>query len=121
MTGNPILVLTNAGRGETPPCPAACFKRGDVVRVRNRRYLAHFPREAIVAVAVPPGFPPEYALADLLGEVRPLMITAPSRAIKYILVVEGDRTPYLVRERDLLPSGKPPVEIGVIAREAAPA
>jgi hypothetical protein len=114
---NPVLLVTNAGRGETPPCAAAVYKRGDVVKVRRTKALAGFPAEAIVAVAVPPGFPAEYALADLVGEARPLMITRPKRWVSYILVKKGDRTPYLVRERDVTPSGKPPVEIGTIKRE----
>jgi hypothetical protein len=42
-------------RGETPPCAEAKFKRGDVVKVRNTKALANFPREAVVAVAIPPG------------------------------------------------------------------
>ena len=117
---NPILVVRDLGRGETPAVPAAQFKRGDVVKVRNRRSLAHFPREAVVAVAIPIGFPGEHALADLLGEPRPLMSTAPARVITYILVKEGDPKPYMAREGDLLPSGKEPVEIGSIARAPDP-
>jgi len=116
---NPILLVTDAGRGETPACPDAVFNRGDVVRVRRRKALAHFPREAVVAVAVPPGFPAEYALADLLGEARPLIIGRPRRVVTYILVNEGDRTPYLVAEIDLYASGKPRIEIGSIKREPA--
>lgn len=104
-------------RGETPPCPAAKFKRGDVVIVRSLRALEHFPREAIVAVAIPPGFSPDHALADLVGEPRPLLAQVGSRVITYILVRENDTKPYLVRERDLLPSGKEPVEIGTCRRE----
>jgi hypothetical protein len=117
MGGNPILLVTNAGRGETPPCEGAIFKRGDVVTLRRRRRLSHLPSEAVVAVAIPPHFPPEYALADLLGEPRPLMITRGLRCISYILVNDGDPKPYHLRERDLLPTGKPPVEIGSIQRE----
>jgi hypothetical protein len=104
-------------RGETPPCPCAKFKRGDIVRVRNTKALAHFPREAVVAVAIPPGFSPDYALADLVGEPRPLMCQVGSRAVTYILVREGDPKPYLARESGLLPSGKDPVEIGAARRE----
>lgn len=114
----PILLIHNAGFGETPPCDDARFKRGDVVRVRNTKALAHFPREAVVAVAIPPGFPADYALADLMKEPRPLMISKEMRCISYILVNEGDDKPYHARERDLLPSDKPPVEIGLIERQA---
>jgi hypothetical protein len=104
-------------RGETPPCPEAKFKRGDVVKVRNTKALQHFPREAVVAVAIPPGFSPDHALADLVGEPRPLMAQVGSRIVTYILVREGDPKPYHARERDLLPSGKEPVEIGQARRE----
>ena len=103
-------------RGETPPCSAAKFKRGDVVKVRATKALVHFPREAVIAVAIPMGFSPDHALADLVGEPRPLMAQVGSRSITYILVRESDPKPYLVRERDLLPSGKPPVEIGTVSR-----
>jgi hypothetical protein len=104
--------------GETPRCPEAKFKRGDVVKVRNTKALANFPREAVIAVAIPAGFSPDHALADLLGEPRPFMARRGSRSITFILVRENDPKPYLARERDLLPSGKPPVEIGTIKRDA---
>ncbi len=104
-------------RGETPACPDAKFKRGDVVKVRNIKALASFSREAVVAVAIPPGFSPDHALADLVGEPRPLLAQVGARAITYILIRENDRKPYLVRERDLLPSGKPSIEIGTCRRE----
>lgn len=117
---NPVLMVNNAGRGETPPCPAAKFKRGDVVKVRRRRHLLNFPEELSVLVAVPPGFPGNYALADLLGEPRPLMIAAPRRAITYILAREGDGKPYCIREADLVATGRS-VEIGEIRREGAAA
>ena len=103
-------------RGETPACPAAKFKRGDVVKVRNTKALTHFPREAVIAVAIPPGFSPDHALADLVGEPRPLMAQVGARSVTYVLVRESDPKPYLARERDLLPSGKPPVEIGTVSR-----
>lgn len=115
------IIVRDAGYGTTPDCPDAKFRRGDVVKLRNRKEVASFPREAIVAVAVPPGFPAAYALADLLGEPRPLMIRKPRRDISYILVNEGDSTPYIAPERYLLPSGKPPVEIGSVSRQADPA
>lgn len=114
---NPILLVENAGRGETPPCEDAVFKPGDVVRVRDRKALAKIPRELVVFVAVPPGFPAEHALADLLDEPRPLMITKPFACISYILGREGDKRPYHLLESDLLPTDKPPVQIGTIRRE----
>lgn len=102
-------------RGETPPCPEARFKRGDVVKVRRNKRVGHFPPELVVLVAVPPGFSPDDALADLVGKPRPLMKQVGSRTITYILCREADQTPYLCRENDLLPSGKSPVEIGTVS------
>lgn len=70
---HPILMVMNAGRGETPACEAAIFKPGAVVKVRNTKALKNFPREAVVLVAIPPGFSPDWALADLVGEPRPAL------------------------------------------------
>lgn len=111
--GGQIQTITGP-RGETPACPAATFSRGAVVKIRNTKALKHFPREAIVAVAIPPGFSPDHAFADLVGQPRPLMAVVGSRHIKYILVRDDYPKAYLVRESDLLPSGKPPVEIGTV-------
>lgn len=102
-------------RGTTPPCPSAKFKRGDVVKVRRNKAVGHFPAELVVLVAIPPGFSPDDALADLLGKPRPFMKQAGSRRITYILCREGDQTPYSCGERDLLPSGKVPVEVGTVS------
>lgn len=117
---NPILFIKDAGHGETPPCPDAIFKRGDVVKVRNSKALAHFPREAIVLVAIPPAFSPDWALADLLGEARPAMASVGRSVVTYVLCKEGDPKPYLALEKDLTPTGKT-VEIGSIKREGAAA
>lgn len=103
--------------GETPPCPEARFKRGDIVKVRHNKAVGHFPPELIVMVAIPPGFSPDDALADLVGRPRPLMKQVGARSIKYLLWREGDKTPYCCGERDLLPSGKEPVEIGSVSAE----
>lgn len=116
---NPVLIIKDAGRGETPLCEGAVYNPGEVVKVRRTKALRHFPEELVVLKAVPPGFPADYALADLVGEPRPLMITAPKRCITYILCRDGDTTPYVAREKDLLPSGKPPFEIGTVRREGA--
>ena len=105
-------------RGETPPCPRAKFKRGDVVRIRRNRTVGHFPPELVVLIAVPPGFSPDDALADLVGNPRPLMKQVGRRKITYILCREGDTAAYLCAEADMLPSGKEPREIGAI--HAAP-
>ena len=112
--GGQIHRITGA-RGENPPCPEARFKRGDVVKVRRNRAVGHFPPELIVLVAIPPGFSPDDAMADLVGKPRPLMKQVGSRKIKYILCCEGDPTAYHCGERDLLPSGKEPVEVGTVS------
>lgn len=117
LIGNGQIQRLSGQRGETPTCPNARYKRGDVVKVRNTKALSNFPREAVVAVAIPPRFSPDHALADLVGEPRPLMHQVGSRVITYILVRESDPKPYLARERDLLPSGKEPVEIGTCRRQ----
>ena len=117
LSGGGKIMRMKGQRGETPSCSDAKFKRGDVVKVRNTKALQRFPREAIVAVAIPPGFSPDHALADLVGEPRPLLAQVGARRVTYILVREGDPKPYLARERDLLPSGKEPVEIETVTRE----
>lgn len=103
-------------RGETPPCPEAKFKRGDVVMVRRNQAVGHFPAEMIVLVAIPPGFSPDDAMADLLGEPRPLMKQVGSRSITYIVYGEDGGIHGHLAERYLLPSGKEPREIGTISR-----
>ncbi|MEI9804136.1 MAG: hypothetical protein WDN48_06270 [Pseudolabrys sp.] len=67
-------------------------------------------------VAIPPGFSPDDAMADLVGEPRPLMKQVGRRVVSYILSREGDPTAYTCRERDITPSGKEPVEIGTVSR-----
>lgn len=116
--GGHILRLAGE-RGETPPCPNARFKRGDVVKVRRNRAVGHFPAELIVLVAIPPGFSPDDAMADLLGKQRPLMKQLGRRDISYILCRESDPKAYVCRERDLLSSGKEPVEIGTVSEATA--
>lgn len=113
---NPPLIMLNRGRGETPPCPEAKFKRGDVVKVRRNKAVGHFPAELVVLVAVPPGFSPDDALADALGEPRQVMTQVGRRGISYILCQGGDPKPYHCGEKDLLSSGKEPIEIGTVAR-----
>lgn len=120
ISGNPPLFILNRGHGETPPCPEAAFKRGDLVKVRRNRAVGHFPLELVVLVAVPPGFSPDDALADLMGEPRPVMTQVGRRGVSYILCREGDTKPYHCRERDLLPTGKPPVDIGTVRRIPLP-
>jgi hypothetical protein len=115
-----VLLVTNAGHGSTPPWLSARFSKGDVVSVSRGEATGHFPPEMIVIGIVPPWFPVEYALADLLMEPRPLMITKEKRVGQYILIEnESSRSPFVCPERYLKPSGKPSIEIGTIKREEA--
>ena len=118
LIGNGKVFWLQGQRGETPPCPEAKFAKGDKVHVRKTKAVAHFPREAIVFGIVPSGFPTNWALADLLGEPRSLMEEHPvgKKVVRYIIGNEGDTTPYLAREGDLIATGEK-VEIGSIRRE----
>ncbi len=116
LIGNGRMHRLAGQRGETPACPSAQFKRGEIVKVRRNRSVGHFPAELIVLVAVPLGFSADDALADLVGEPRQLMKRVGVKAISYILCQEGSDKVYTCRERDLMPSGKQPVEIGTISR-----
>jgi hypothetical protein len=120
LIGSGQIHRITGARGETPSCPEVRFKRGDVVKVRRNRAVGHFPPELIVLVAVPPGFSPDDAMADLVGEPRPLMKEVGRRAVTYILCQEDSPKVYLCRERDLLSSGKEPVEIGTVSRSPCP-
>lgn len=123
LLGHAILMPTDAGRGETPPCPDAKFKPGNIVEVSRRKALADWPGEMVVLKAIPPGFPADYALADLVGEPRPLMIQAPRRCITYVCC-EPDKepaSPYVVKERDLRASDKQGFEIGTVSRQTGEA
>lgn len=55
-------------RGETPPCPQAKFKPGDIVKIRRNQAVGYFPSELVVLVAIPPGFSCDDAMADLVGK-----------------------------------------------------
>lgn len=117
LIGGGQIHTIHGKRGETPPCPEAEFKRGDVVKVSRRRGFEHIPAELIVLVAIPRDFSPDFALADLLSKPRPLMHQVGSRSISYILCRDGDLTPYHLKERDLRPSGKESVEVGTVSEQ----
>lgn len=110
--GNPILIVTSAGTGATPDCPEAKFSPGDMVAIRRRRHLCHLPEQGAIVVVVPPGFPPEWAMADARGAVRPLMTTVPSRCITYVVAFDGDPVPHLLREADIKATKLPKVTVG---------
>jgi len=122
MEGEGVFLLGPNGRmtriegerGKTPSCPNAKFVAGDVVKVRRGKHFADIPAELVVLVAIPPHFSPDWALADLVGKPRPLMVQVGARSITYILARDSDPKPYLLREAHLRPSGKDRVEIGEI-------
>lgn len=116
LIGHGQVHVITAGHGETPPCPTAQFRRGDIVKVRRNKRVGHFPAELIVLVAMPPQFSPDDALADMFGEARSLMKRVGKRVITYLLCQEGHPDVYWCRETDVLPSGKEPIEIGTISR-----
>ena len=68
--GNPILMVTNAGRGETPVPKDAILKPGD--KIGLHRDGAHVERT--VTAVVPAGDCIDYAIADQSGLPRPLMV-----------------------------------------------
>lgn len=103
--------------GETPKCPEAKFKVGDVVRVRRLKFLRHLPDIAAVAAVVPPNYSPDWAMADLRGTPRPLLYAVGSRQIQYIVGFDQNPKPYLMKEKYLLPSDEPPVEIKIQKEE----
>jgi hypothetical protein len=113
----PVLMVTNAGLGETPPCPEAKFHRGDVVVVTGPHSSIDWPCAVTVLQAIPPGFAPEYAIADMLGEARPLMISKPSHSVTYIVYCDSGKWG-VIPEKRLRETGLPPVEIGDISRGA---
>ena len=97
------MTKIEGARGETPPCPDARFQRGDVVTVSRGRACAHMPSQLVVLVAIPPGFSPDDARADLLGKPRPMMKRVGVRAITYLLVADAESgDTFLLREKHLL-------------------
>lgn len=77
----PVLVIKNAGYGETSTPDNAKFKIGDAASARHNE--GHWEDCAIIAV-VPPRYPPEWALHDALKQPRPLMVSQnKKRSITY--------------------------------------
>jgi hypothetical protein len=94
--GNPILLMINAGFGETPLPADALVKPGDELNVHNSNDDSQRPAK-IVAV-VPVGTPLEYAIADqaLPPQPRPLMCTKPRhRETLYVIEMDGGQVTVL--------------------------
>jgi hypothetical protein len=101
-------------RGTTPSHLAAKFKVNETALIRKRKHLGELRgRLCAIAAVIPPGFSPDWALADLRGAPRPLMCQVGARDVTYLVGFENDRRPWLIHERDLLPSGEPPANIVV--------
>lgn len=85
---HPVLLVTNAGYGETPLPADALLKPGDTLNVISQSSGSETAAK-IVAV-VPVGVPFEYAIADQNGLPRPLMIEDNRfRSTMYVLDIEG--------------------------------
>lgn len=119
---NPTILVMNAGRGETPPCPQAKFRPGNMVRTRKLKWLREAAgRTGSIAAVVPPGFPPEYAIADAAGRARPLMISQERSFVQYIVAFAGDGRPWLIREKALLPTDLPDAPVAWSAQSTGDA
>ena len=100
-------------RGTTPECPEAKFSVRQVVRVRRLKHLRHLPVLGAIVAVVPPGFSPDHALDDLHRKPRRLLYQVPVQHVTYIVALEGDRVPHLLREAYLLPTNEPPADIHI--------
>ena len=110
---NPILMVLDAGLGTTPACPDARYSKGQVIKRRAVRWLKDRPILASIAAVVPPGFPPEYAMADAFGQPRPLMVTASKRSVHYVVAFDGDPRPALLAEKDIKCATGDVMEVGM--------
>jgi hypothetical protein len=100
--------------GETPPCPSAKFNVNDVLRVRRRKHLGDLQGKlCAVAAVVPPGYSPDWAMADLRQTPRPLMAQVGARCVTYIVGFEDNPKPYLFPERYLTATSEPAAEIRI--------
>ena len=76
MKRNPILVVKNAGFGETPVPDNALLKPGQTIEAIDENTLEK--KTGVVLAVVPVGTPIEYAMADQADpkQPRPLMLAA---------------------------------------------
>lgn len=86
----PMLVVKNAGYGETPVPDEALLQPGQEMVINDENDDTAEP--ATVIAVVPPGVPIEYAIADQNGEPRPLQISKfEADEIVYVLDYRGER------------------------------
>lgn len=93
MNGNPILLVTNAGRGSTPVPNDALYALGEKVSINTAEgWLA-----GTVTAVVPPGVSPEIAFADHTEQDRPLMCTVNrKRTTTYIVTIDPQQPSYWI-------------------------
>ena len=120
IMGNPLLLVLDAGHGTTPACPEARYSKGQVIKRRAVKWLKDRPVLASIAAVVPPGFPPEHALADAFGQPRPLMVTAPKRSVYYVVAFDGDLRPALLAEKDIKCATGDVMKVGMTNDVGAP-
>lgn len=88
MAKNPILLVRNAGHGETPIPADALLKLGDVLQIHDSNTGTQHPGK-VLAIA-PVGVSIDIALADQSGQPRPLMQReATHKEMLYVLDVDG--------------------------------
>jgi hypothetical protein len=101
-------------RGTTPPCPNALFAVNQMLRIRRHRHLGDLrDKFCAVAAVIPPHFSPDWALADLRGSPRPLMAAVGRPYVMYLIGIEGDARPWLIREKYLRATDLPLAEITI--------
>lgn len=84
----PVLLVRNAGFGETPVPADALMQPGATLNVIDQNDGSE--RLAIIRAVVPAGVPQEYAIADQNGLPRPLMIsTNKHRGTTYVIETDG--------------------------------
>ena len=99
---NPPILVLNAGLHPYIPHPGAKFPDDSLVKVRRLKHLRHLPEIGAVVACVPAGVSPSYVWADRQGKPRPLMVQVECRTTAYLIAFEGDLSPHVIKERDLI-------------------
>lgn len=92
---NPILLVTNAGHGETPIPADALVKPGDLLAITNENDGSKHDAKIVAVVPI------EYAIADQNGEPRPLAISK-TRHRSTIYVIEMDGRQVIVTQEKMV-------------------
>lgn len=104
---NPILIMKNAGYGETPVPDDALVQPGDTFIVWSKESDGLRKVECECLAVVPVGVPIEYAMADQSSppKPRPIMLreeSKPRTETVYVLQRETDDQPTKFRHSQLL-------------------